>query len=206
MVEGTGTGTGNGAPDRPHVRGQILLARFEYVKEQFGPESVETVMSALPTEHAALLRGVDREQWYPFATLIALDQAIATTVHAGDALVFETLGLASARHRTEWLGEHARLVSVHTFLSRVADEHSSFHTFGHSSYHRTGFSEGEIAFSEYPESYASWCQSARGYFKGAIECLTGDTGEVDEISCQGRGDSACVFRARWSALGRASHG
>src|SRR5687767_11082365 len=117
-----GPGPGHGRPEGPHVRGQMILARLEYVLQKFGPPAVETVMQAMPAEEAASLRGIDRERWYPFATLIALDHAIAKTVHDGDALVYESLGLASARHRTEWMGVHARLVSVHTFLSRVADD------------------------------------------------------------------------------------
>jgi hypothetical protein len=140
---------------------------------------------------------VSRELWYPFSALALLDAAIARLETPAQPDIFERLGSASARHRTEWLGEHARLFSVHGFLSRVADEHRRFHSFGHAAYRRTGFTEGEIAFSGYPEAYESFCRSSQGYFRAAVELLAGGPVDVVERSCQCRAQPACVFHIRW---------
>jgi predicted hydrocarbon binding protein len=43
-----------------------------------------------------------------------------------------------------------------------------------------------------------YCSSARGFFRGAIDLLTGGTTEVSEPRCQCRGDEACVFSLRWT--------
>jgi predicted hydrocarbon binding protein len=181
----------------PLIRGQLLVARLEHLREAYGALAIPNVLAQLRDEDAALLRDVNRERWYAFGLLHRLDEAIARELAPGDPQVFEQLGWASARHRTEWLGEHAALVSVHAFLSRVADEHHRFQTFGQAHYRRTGFHEGELRFSDYPEVYPSFCASARGYFLGVLQLLTGHPGSVEETGCQCRQDPACTFVLRW---------
>ena len=183
------------------MKGQIFLARLEYLRDSHGAEGLQRVLAALQAEDRDRLTAVGRETWYPFAMLMRLDKAIAGVLAPGDPTIYERLGAASSRHRTEWLGEHARLVNVHGFLSRVADEHRRFHTFGKALYHRTGFTEGEIAYSECPEVDLVWCSASRGYFRGAIEFLTGGPVAVDERKCQCRSDEACVFKLRWMGTG-----
>jgi hypothetical protein len=155
------------------------------------------VLAALPDEERAPLRGLEREQWYLFRTFAHLDEVIARLYAPDDPLIHEHLGEASARHRTEWLGEHAHLYSVHGFLSRAADDHRQFQSFGEAVYRRTGFTEGQIEFSGYPEAYVVFCRASRGYFRRTVEILTGAAVEVDELRCQTRGEGSCLFRIRW---------
>jgi hypothetical protein len=183
------------------MSGQIFLARLEYLREHHGSEGLQRVLAALTAEDRSCLSGADREAWYPFAMLMRLDRAIAGVLAPGDPAIYERLGEASSRHRTEWLGEHARLVSVHGFLSRVADEHRRFHTFGKAVYQRTGFTEGEISYSDYPEVDEIWCRASCGYFRGAIELLTGGPARVQERQCQCRGHEACIFNMNWMGTG-----
>lgn len=184
--------------DPPRLKGQLLQSRFEYVRGQHGPRALQRVLQALPAAERERLRDLSREAWYPFRTLVLLDRAIADTLAPGDDGIFVELGRASARHRTEWLGEHAPLVSVHAFLSRAADEHRRFHTFGQGAYRRLGFTQGQIAFSEYPEVEPTYCLGARGYFMGAVELLSGGPARVEELTCQCRGQPACRYDVRWT--------
>src|SRR5262245_43426986 len=110
------------------LRGQLLQSRLEYVRAKQGAAGVERVLQALPDEDRARLSGLSRDGWCPFQTMMRLDRAIAAALGEGDRTIVD-LGRASARHRTELLGEHAPLVSVHAFFSRLADEHRRFHTF-----------------------------------------------------------------------------
>jgi hypothetical protein len=183
--------------DIPRVRGQLVLARLDHLRSVFGPVALPRVLALLPRADAESLRDAARDRWYPFSLLHHLDEAIAHELAAGDPTIFERLGEASARHRTEWLGEHAALVSVHGFLSRVAEEHHRFHSFGKAVYRRRGFHQGELQFSEYPEAYATFCSASRGYFMGVLQMLTGNPGTVEEAQCQCRKDPACVFTLRW---------
>jgi uncharacterized protein (TIGR02265 family) len=179
------------------LKGQLLLSRLDYVRTQHGPAAVERVMRALPDEERARVAGLSRDAWCPFRTLMRLDRAIADTVGAGDERIFVELGRASALHRTELLGEHVTLVSVHGFLSRMAEEHRRFHTFGRAEYRRLGFRHGEISFSEYPEVDPAYCLSGIGYLRAAIEQLAGAAAAVEEVTCQCRGQRECCYDLRW---------
>ena len=185
----------------PHVRGQLFQASLEYVHHRHGAPTVQEVVASLAEDDRLLVRGLDREGWYTLGALARLSEAIARVVGGAEELVFEELGAASARHRTEWLGRDARLVNVHAFLSRVADEHRLFHDFGRAVYTRGGFHAGELAFSEYPEVYASFCRASLGYLRTAVELLTGGGATVVEAACQGRGDDACRYVVLWSGPG-----
>src|SRR5262249_18492233 len=143
------------------------------------------------------LEAVDGQAWYPFATLVHLDRAIASRLAPGDPAIFDRLGAASARHRGEWLQDHAQLVRVPTYLSRVADDHRRFQTFGRAVYKRQGFTGGELSFSKYPELDESYCLSAMGYLRASVEILTDGPVQAEERQCQRRGDPACVFSFHW---------
>jgi hypothetical protein len=181
----------------PRVKGQLLIARFDYLRERHGMQALVSVLEALAAQDRDELRGLVREAWYPFGLLMRLDHALGHLLAGGDPAFFEELGLHSALHRTEWLGEHAPLVSVHAFLARVAEEHRRFHDFGRAVCRRTGFHSAELLFSDYPEVDQTFCRSSRGYFRGVLRLLTGQPGEVDEVDCQSRGDRSCLFRLRW---------
>jgi uncharacterized protein (TIGR02265 family) len=184
-------------PTGAHVRGLLFIGRFEYVRREHGPGTVEAVLQALDAPDREALRGMDRRQWYPFGTLVRLDRAIASLTAPGDEAVYERLGDASARHRTEWLGADARLYSVHGFLSRVAEQHRRLHSFGEAAYRRRGFTEGELSFSWYPEKEGTFCRTMLGYLRGAVERLTGARATAEERSCQSRADASCEYWIAW---------
>lgn len=179
------------------LKGQLLQSRLEYVRLQHGPAAVERVLHALPDAERARLQGVTREAWVPFRSLVLLDRVIVDTIGGGDERMFLELGRASARHRTEWLGEHAALVSVHGFLSRMAEEHRRFHTFGRAEYLRLGFRHGRVSFFEYPEVDPAFCLAGTGYISAAVELLSGVPPRVEELACQCKGQPSCSYDVRW---------
>ena len=185
------------------LTGQLLHGRLDYVRETLGAPAVAALVASLPGPDRRALEELERGGWYPLDLLLRLDRAIAAAVAPGDPSVYERLGEASARRRTGWLGEHAGLVSVHAFLSGVADEHLHFQTFGRATYRRIAFHEAELAFSDYPPGVDPiWCQSAKGYLREAARILSGGEAEVDERTCQSRGERECAFRIRWKGRRR----
>ncbi len=183
--------------DSAQLKGQLPLSRLEYVRAQHGAAAVERVLRALPDEDRARVAALSRDAWCPFGTLMRLDRAIAEALGRGDERIFVELGRASALHRTELLGEHVTLVNVHGYLSRLADEHRRFHTFGRAEYKRLGFRRGQIAYSEYPEVDPAYCLSGIGYLTAAVEQLSGAAARVEEVTCQCNGQRECCFDLRW---------
>jgi hypothetical protein len=182
------------------LTGELILARFDYVRTVYGLDALARVLAALPAGDTSLLDQVSRGEWYPLRTLIALDKTIAAVLAPDDPAVFERLGRHSARRHTAWLGEHASLMCVHAFLARAAEGHRRFQTFGHAAYRRTGFTEGQMCYFGYPpELDVVYCLSGRGYLAAALEELTQGPATVEESECQCRGGGCCRFVLRWQS-------
>lgn len=190
-----------GSRSAPHIRGELLLARFAFVREVHGSEALRTLLAVLPPEDQRRLEGVSGQLWYPFRLLNDFDRAIGAKLAPGDPRIFERLGAASARQRTMALEDVAALVSVHGFLTRTAEEHRRFHSFGRAEYRRIGFEHGEISYSEYPEPDVVYCQGGLGYLRAAVEMLAGSPVAAAERECQCRGDRSCVFTLQWTRSG-----
>ena len=192
--------------EEPLLKGHLLISRIHYLRETHGAPGIARVMAALPEADRALLEDVRPEDWYPFVALGRLDRTIRSQLAPNDPRLYERLGEASARERTAWLGEQAGLVTVHSFLSRLADRHRRIHSFGRAEYRRTGFREGELRVSGYPIAEPSYCASALGFLRSAVEILTGAAASVDEVGCQCRSDEACAFRLSWRGASGAAGG
>lgn len=184
-------------PSAGLLRGQLFLARFTYLKDTFGVPAIERALTALGEEDRRLLRGVERDLWYPFLTFVRLDEAIAAVIAPHDPDLYERLGAASAVHRTEWLRAHAHLMSVHGFLARAAEEHHRFHSFGLAEYRRTGFESGELLYRDYPVSHVVFCRSSLGFLREAVALVSGTTATGSEVDCQCRGGGVCRFVLQW---------
>src|SRR5262245_46045058 len=182
---------------QPKLSGLIVAARFEYLRNTHGSESVRRVLEALAPEERAQIAGVERDASYPFATLLALDRTIAAVLTDLGEAVYDRLGETVARLHSEWLGEHKSLVSPHAFLSRLADDHHRLHNFGRASYRRVGFNEAEISYARYPGADPIYCRSGRAFLRASIELLMGPGIRLDEALCQCRGDAACVYAITW---------
>ena len=187
---------------RPSLNGLIVVARFEYLRNNHGSDAVHRVLESLPPEERARLAGVERTASYPFSTLMVLDRTIAAVLTEVGEAVYERLGETVARLHSEWLGEHSALVSPHAFLSRLAEDHRRLHNFGHARYRRVGFTEGEISYRDYPEIDPIYCRSGRAFLRASLELLQGLGVSVDETQCQCRGDAACVYEVKWPVESR----
>ena len=185
----------------PHLKGGFFLVRFDYVREYYGYEALAELMAALPERERVLLEPLDKDNWYPFRSLNALDRLIAELLAPNDPGLFERLGAMSARHRAVLLGPHARLVNVHAFLSRLAEEHAEQHDFGRMTYRRLGFNEGEVRAFDFPESDEVFCRGSRGFLRAAVELLTGGPVELREGMCQCRRQPSCLYRLSWPPTG-----
>lgn len=184
-----------------HLKGHFFQVRLDYVRETHGQDALERLLASLPECERLPLEALDANGWYPFRSLNALDRRIASTLAPGDPGLFERFGALSARHRADVLGAHARLVNVHAFLSRLAEEHPQHHDFGRMTYRRLGFHEGEVRTFGFHETDEVYCLGARGFLRAAVERLTGAEAEVREGMCQCRRQPFCLFRLSWAPTG-----
>ena len=88
----------------PHLKGRFFQVRLDYVREYYGYEALAELMAALPERERAQLESLDKDNWYPFRSLNALDRLIAELLAPNDPGLFERLGAMSARHRADLLG------------------------------------------------------------------------------------------------------
>jgi hypothetical protein len=185
----------------PGVSGELFQVRFAYVREHYGSEALAALLAGLPAADREQLEGVAGRRWTSFGLLNRLDRAIAERLAGNDAGVFERLGAASARQRSMALRDVAPYVSVHGFLTRIAEDHRRFHTFGRASYRRVSFTEGELTYLDYPEPDRAYCLGGLGYLRTAVEELAGPPVTVEERWCQARADAACVYNLQWGRRG-----
>lgn len=185
----------------PHVKGRFFQTRLDYVRRYHGEAALDGLLAALPASEREAIEALDKDNWYSFRSLNALDRLIAARLAPEDPGFFERLGALSARQRADRLGPHARFVNVHAFLARLAEEHPQDHDFGRLTYRRLGFNEGEVRAFGFPEADEAFCRSTRGFLRAAVELLTGGPVELREGMCQCRRQPSCLYRLCWPATG-----
>ena len=85
----------------------------------------------------------------------------------------------------------------HRLFERTALLHSQFQNFGQSSYERRGPCAGRIRVDGCDEYSPAFCESAQGFYEGALQALN-RPGRCVEPRCACLGDAACVFEMEWS--------
>jgi predicted hydrocarbon binding protein len=183
------------------VRGPLLQSRFEWLRRHHGAEAVGRVMGELPGAHREALTGVERDGWYPFASYVALEETIVRVFGHGNPRLGEELGADAARTRFVWLRGEAPYISVHSLLSRAADDHHFFYDFGESRYTRRGFTSGEMDLVGFAETSPTFCSSFRGYLLAITRLIGAVDPTVVETECQADGAPRCAFRIRWVSPG-----
>src|SRR4030095_17227113 len=80
------------------IKCAILESRLQFVRERFGADAVERVLTALPAADQGVIRKpLNQSGWYNFQICQHLDDAIVQVIGKGDARLFEEMGAASAR-------------------------------------------------------------------------------------------------------------
>ncbi len=192
------------------VKGTMLRAHLDWARRHLG-DLLDDWSSVLCPEAARLVgRTVLSTDWIPFRHLIDIDRAIAAAALAAaprDAseapwttpeAVFRELGRHSASLNLG--GVYRSFVSSepHRFFERTSVLHHQFQNFGRSTYERTGERSGLVRIEGYTSFSPAFCTAGAGYFEEALHLMhVPGHPEVAETSCHCKGDSACVFEARW---------
>jgi len=152
-----------------------------------------------PKPRGAWRDGTHPEAWYPFASIVVLDRAIAARFadSVDETALYEDLGRFSARLNLSMRFAQWPAEDHHRFFDETTRFHHELQDFGHARYRRRGATNGVMTLSEYRCFSRVYCASAAGWYEqclvlhGAIR----PAGRRGALPCFG--DDACVFALKW---------
>jgi uncharacterized protein (TIGR02265 family) len=189
------------APAESRIRGTVLRARLQYVREAGGEEKLREVLARLPEADRTELTGmVLPVAWYPLALNLRLDAAIAAVLSPGDPRkVFLEMGRASAD--SNLMGNqrpYVREGDPHFLLSAASRIYATYYAVGHRTYEKLGDRAVVLRTFDAETISANDCLTVVGWHKRAIELCGGKDVKVVETQCRAQGAPHCEYRCEWS--------
>jgi len=179
------------------VKGTMLRAHLAWAQNRLG--DVNRLKPLVRSECARHLNAATLSTaWVPFRCLIEIDRSIATAVGGSPDRVFRDLGVHSAT--TNLGGVYRSFVSSepHRVFTQMGLLHRQFQDFGEWQYAKTAEAAGRITLQGYVEYSPVYCDSAVGYFEGALKMMHAPGHiSVRETACQCAGDPQCLFELSW---------
>jgi uncharacterized protein (TIGR02265 family) len=189
-------------PASPGIKGNVLLARLEYVRRTGGEPALQAILARLPPDDAKVLAGwVLPISWYPIGLYLRLDDAIASVMSPHDRKgVFLAMGRASADANLS--GPQRPFVregDPHFLLQAAPQIYAAYYAVGRRTYQRTGETSGVLTTHDAEDVTETDCLTVVGWHVRAIELSGGKDVQVVETRCRARGDDVCEYRCSWKA-------
>ena len=181
------------------IKGSILESRLQFVKERFGEQAVERVISALSdSDQATLRKPLNSAGWYHFQTCQNLDDAIVRVIGKGDARLFEAMGAASAQLNLSGTQKfYLDLGNPQGFMLRAPLIYHVYYDKGWRDYRATGPNAGVMSTYE-AETYSTTdCMTVMGWYKQALRMCGATDVEIIEETCRARGGDYCRYLLSW---------
>ena len=181
------------------IKGLILRARVEFVKEHFGEESWNKVLASVSEEDCQILGDmIVTARWYPFEVGERLDRAIVDILGGGDDRVFEEIGMKSAN--LSLLKVHKSFLTPgdpQAFMNKADMIYRFYYDTGHRDYNETGPNSGVLSTYEAETFSVADCLTVVGWYKEALEMCGARNIQVVEEECRARGGTCCRYRFSW---------
>ena len=181
------------------IKGLVLQARREFVKEHFDEAAWDTVCKALPLQDQELLQDmIFAGKWYPFEIGERLDKAIVNVLGKGKASIFEDIGAQSAQRSL--LKEHKSFLTPgdpQSFMKKANIIYKFYYDTGYREYKETGENSGVMITYKAETFSAPDCLTVIGWYKQALKLCGVKHVDVVEEECRARGGSCCRYRFRW---------
>lgn len=179
------------------VKGAIIRAHLEWVRNYFGDRVLMRVLSVLPGATAIEANGTIDPAWCSFETLVLLDGAILEVCGGTDARVARELGRYTAHVMLTAGGRSLHREEIHRFCrcSVVAD--ALLQGRGAASYEEVSEGHGRVVVSGTRAVAPVFCLGVAGYYEQVVTAHGARDATVAEAACQCRGDDACVFELHW---------
>lgn len=180
-----------------HVKGAMVRAHVQFVRDRFGDAAVEKALAALPPIASAEVHNALTSSWCSFETLVRLDRAIADAVGHHELELMRELGRYSAQINLSTVYRAFRRDDIHEFFRRSAALHKQFQDFGTCEYEQVSETQGRISVRDASCYSPIYCASESGYLEKVIAIHGGKEARIIESACQCSGDSRCTFELRW---------
>jgi len=178
------------------VKGAMVRAHLQFVRDRLGDAGVTRVLGALPAPVLAEVQGILPSTWCSFESLVLLDRAIARAAGREERELMRELGRYSAQINLSTVYRAFNREDIHEFFRLSATLHRQFQDFGTCEYQHLGEGRGRISVRNALCFSPAYCDSEIGYLEQVIT-THGGTPIVSESACQCSGDDHCTFELRW---------
>ncbi|HTY07948.1 MAG TPA: TIGR02265 family protein [Candidatus Edwardsbacteria bacterium] len=181
------------------IKGNIIAARRDFVKEHFGDAGWEQVLAALPGDERRSLEGsILATAWFPFELGDRLDKTIVSVLGKGDPGVFEELGVKSAQKSLSQM--HKKFLTPgdpQAFLRKADMIYHYYYDTGRREYRETGPCSGVLTTFDAETFSAPDCLTVIGWYKEALrQCGARDVA-ITEEECRASGGACCRYAFSW---------
>lgn len=181
------------------IKGIILHARVEFVKEHFGEDAWNRVLDSMSDEDRQILGDmIVTAKWYPFEVGERLDRAIVDDLGGGDEGIFEDIGGKSAQRSL--LKVHKSFLKPgdpQAFMNKADMIYKFYYDTGHREYKETGPNSGVISTYEAETFSAADCLTVVGWYKEGLKMCGAKNIQAVEEECRAKGGTCCRYRFTW---------
>jgi hypothetical protein len=180
-----------------HVKGTVIRAHIEWVRDYTSREEMIELFETLPVETRRQVSNLLPSAWYEFATLMTVDATIVALFGGGEASFLEQIGAFQARCSLGATRGLLRVDDVHHFLGRAAEQQRQLQDFGAAAYRELSSLAGEMRHTGHLVPNALYCAAIRGFYRESVTLHGAGAAEVTETQCQCDGAPACSFVIAW---------
>ncbi len=181
------------------IKGGVLHARIEFVREHFGEGAWERVVATLPIEEQVILSSpLLTTKWYPFALGERLDWAIVVELGGGDMKIFEKIGAKSAQRNLS--KDHKTFLvpgDPQSFMKKASIIYKFYYDTGHREYKETGPNSGILTTYDAETFSVPDCLTVIGWYKEALRMCGARDVKIVEETCRAKGGEVCRYNVAW---------
>jgi len=180
-----------------HVKGAMVRAHVQFLRDRFGEPAVEKAFARLTPAASSEVHQALTSSWCSFETLVSLDRAIADSTGHHEIDLMRELGRYSAQINLAGVYRAFRRDDIHDFFRRSAALHKQFQDFGTCEYERVAETHGRISVRNASCYSPVYCASETGYLEKVIAIHGGKDARILESACQCVKDDRCTFEMHW---------
>jgi len=182
------------------VKGNVLIARKNFVEERFGAEGWERLLGSLPdADRAQLSVPLSAVGWYPFGIGQRLDAAIVKVLANGDHNVFKRMGAASALSNLTTVHKHFLVKgNPQAFLAHAPLIYKFYYDTGRREYEQLGPNSGTLTTYDADTFSHVDCLTVVGWYEQALKMCGAKEATVVEEACRAQGKPFCRYRLQWT--------